>query len=196
MGVAVECLEWLLAQPQFQVLGVVCSPDPPSAWRVAAGDRNMADEAPKLGVPIYALEDAPAADLGLSVRFHEIFRRRHLERYGLGVVNLHGAPLPEMRGSMCEYIALHEGHSHYGASLHWMDEGVDTGDLLVCERFPIARHDTSMTLLQKANATGLQMIKATLAQVAVGQIAGIPQGEGRRFTRAGAMKYLQHRRAA
>lgn len=127
VGVAVDCLEWLLDQREYSERGVVCSTEPPSPWRIAQDDRNIAQEAPHLGVPIYDLDTAPSADLGLSVRFHRILRRRHLDRYRLGVVNLHRAPLLGLRGSMCEYIVLHERRSTYGASLHWMGEGADSG---------------------------------------------------------------------
>lgn len=196
MGVAVDALDWLLGQPQFAVAGVVCSTDPPSAWRVAANDRNMAQEVPARGLPLFTLDTMPPADLGLAVRFHQILRRRHLDRFGMGVVNLHGAPLPDLRGSMCEYVALHDGHAEYGASLHFMDEGADSGPLLCCDRFPMDHTDTPMSLLLRANATGLAMIKRDLAAIANGRIRGVPQGEGRTFTKRSATEYLEAKRVA
>jgi methionyl-tRNA formyltransferase len=179
MGVAVECLEWLLGKPEIEVRGVVCSRDPVSAWRAAIGDRNMAGVAPALGVPMFDLDDAPPADLGLSVRFHQILRRRHLDRYRLGVVNLHGAPLPEMRGSFWEALAIIEGRLEYGASLHFIDEGIDSGPILAVERFPVLPADRGFDLLRRANETGLALIKRHLDDIVSGTLGAVPQGPGR-----------------
>lgn len=188
LGVAVDTLEWLLEQPGFTVLGVVCSRADRSPWRVETGDRNMIDHAPRLGVPVFDLDDAPAAEIGLSVRFHQILRRHHIDRYRLGVVNLHGAPLPEMRGSMCDAAAILEGRTEFGASLHWMNDKADAGDLLRCERFPIWKGDTVYTLFRQSNALGLRMIKESLADIVSGKIKGVPQGEGRTYRQAEVMR--------
>lgn len=188
LGVAVEALEWLRCQPQFEVVGVVCDHrKPPSAWRLATGDRNMADFACRRHVPVFDVEDAPTADIGLAVRFHQILHRRHRDRYRLGVVNLHGAPLPEMRGSMCDAAAILEGRAEFGAALHWMNEKVDAGDLLRCDRFPIEDSDTVYDLFRQSNALGLRMIKESLADIAAGRLKGIPQGPGRTYRQAEVM---------
>ena len=160
-------------------MGVVCSRDAPSAWRQLVGDRNMIDEVDRLGLPPVELEDLPAlgADLGLSFRFHRILRRRDLDAFSLGIVNVHGAPLPEMRGSMCDAAALLEGRSEFGASLHWMDEGIDSGDLLAVERFPIAATDTVWDLFRRSNEVGLDLVDRKLSQILSGEAVGRAQSE-------------------
>ena len=190
IGVAVDCLEWLLDQREYAVIGVVCSLGPISPWRQATGDRNMAEEAPRLGIPIYSLDDAPPADLGLSVRFGEILRRRHLDRYRHGVVNLHGAPLPEMRGSTCDAMAIIEGRREYGASLHLMDEDMDSGPILKFARFPISQFDRGFDLFRKANETGLELIKAHLSGILTGAVAPVPQAAGRTYLKSSFRKAL------
>jgi methionyl-tRNA formyltransferase len=179
IGVAVECLEWLLSLEQVEVIGVVCSNEPPSAWRVTIGDRDMREVAPACGVPTLTLDDllTVEADIGLSLRFHQILRKQHLERFRLGVVNLHGAPLPEMRGAMCNVMAIIENREHFGVSLHWMDTGVDSGDLLAVERFPIAAEDTVYTLFRQCNKRGLRMIKQYFDGIVDGSLIGEPQVE-------------------
>lgn len=184
LGVAVECLEWLVEQPLYEVLGVVCSLDPPSAWRIQTGDRNMAEAAPRLGLPMCDLDGMPAADLGLALRFHRILRRRHLDRFRNGVVNLHGAPLPDMRGSMCDAAAIVEGRREFGTSLHFMDEGVDSGPLLAVDRFPVLPSDRGFDLFRRANARGLELIKRLLGDIASGALAATPQGPGRTYRAA------------
>ncbi|UHA76079.1 formyl transferase [Paenibacillus sp. 481] len=179
MGVAVACLRWLLEQPYVDVLGVVCSRQPRSRWRAAVQDEDMQEEAPRWGIPLLTLEEVAhiEADLGLSVRYHEILRQRHLQRFRLGVVNLHGAPLPEMRGSMCDAAALLEGREHFGTSLHWMDEGIDTGPIIAVERFPIEPHHTVYHLFQHSNERGLRLIQAWLPAIVNGTAPRIEQTE-------------------
>ncbi|TBL70837.1 methionyl-tRNA formyltransferase [Paenibacillus thalictri] len=177
LGVAVDCLEWLLGQPGLRVLGVVCTRAPKSVWRRTVSDRDMQDVAPTLGVPLLTMDDVLSmnADIGLSVRFHHILRASHLSRFRLGVVNLHGAPLPEMRGSMCDAMAIVEGRNHYGTTLHWMDCGIDTGDILAERRFPIGPDDTVFDLFEQSNRFGLELIQAHLLRIISGDLQGRPQ---------------------
>jgi methionyl-tRNA formyltransferase len=115
------------------------------------------------------------ADIGLSVRFHEILRQQHLDRFRLGVVNLHGAPLPDMRGSMCDAAAIIEGRTEFGTSLHWMDTGIDTGPILAVRRFPIEPDDTVYELFEQSNSLGFQLIQETLISIVEGNLQGISQ---------------------
>ncbi|TVX91805.1 formyltransferase family protein [Paenibacillus agilis] len=179
MGVAVDCLRWLLRQPGVEVLGVVCSTEPLSTWRLVQKDENMYDEAAKLGIPILKLEQVCEleADLGVSVRYHELLRARHLERFKLGVVNLHGAPLPEMRGSMCDAAAIIEGREEYGTSIHWMNEKVDEGWLIAVSRFGIRPLDTVYELFQASNQFGLELLKEWLPRILEGHVKGVDQLE-------------------
>ncbi|NHN29391.1 methionyl-tRNA formyltransferase [Paenibacillus agricola] len=179
LGVAVDCLRWLLTEDSFEVLGVVCTRKPRSAWRLELDDPDMQEAAIEWGIPLLTMDDVLSmeADFGLSVRFHEILRPQHLARFRLGVVNLHGAPLPDMRGSMCDAAAIVEGRSEFGTSLHWMDKGVDTGPILAVRRFPIAEEDTVFELFQQSNELGLELIKETLVYIATGRLRGVPQQE-------------------
>jgi methionyl-tRNA formyltransferase len=177
LGVAVDCLEWLLKLDVIEVIGVVCSQKGRSPWRATTNDRDMLEVAPTLGVPVLHLEDVKKlqADIGLSIRFHAILRKEHLESFKLGVVNLHGAPLPDMRGSMCDCMAIIENRKEYGTSLHWMNEGIDSGDILAVERFPILPHDTVFDLFQLSNTKGLKLIKENLWDIIQGNIKGTSQ---------------------
>ncbi|MEF3302285.1 formyltransferase family protein [Paenibacillus sp. GYB003] len=201
MGPAVSILEWLLAQPDFAVKGVVCSKEPMSKWRECINDRDMQDIAPVLGIPILDLDDVVQleADIGLAIRFHLILRSRHLRQFRLGVVNLHGAPLPELRGAMGDAVAILEGRSDFGPTLHWMDEGIDTGDVLAEQRFPILPSDTVYDLFQKCNKAGIELVKSCFRNIANGELRGTLQetiavdrgAEIRTFTRKQVMSRKQ-----
>lgn len=174
LGIAVDCAEYLLNRDDVELLGVVCAKSPRSPWRIAVDDRNMVDEAERLNIPLVDLDSVQnlKPDLGISVRFHQILRKHHLEAFSLGVVNLHGAPLPEMRGSMCDAAALLEGRTSFGTSIHWMDEGIDEGDILCVERFPIDPAYTVFDLFQQANSRGLELIKTHFTNIVSGKLVG------------------------
>lgn len=178
MGVAVDCLEWLLLQPEYELLGVVCSLEAPAPWRQAVNDRNMREEVERLGVRVLTLEDLEGLDrpdIGLSMRFHQILKRRHLDCFRLGVVNFHGAPLPEYRGAMALNAALLQGDPTFGVTLHWMDTGIDSGDILVMERFEVEPHETAYDVFKRCNDTGLRLVKQHFGEIARGERAAESQ---------------------
>lgn len=193
LGVAVDCAEYLQNRSDVDLLGVVCAQAKRSSWRIAVDDRNMFDEADRLNLPLLDLESVEELqpDLGISVRFHQILRKRHLESFSLGVVNLHGAPLPEMRGSMCDAAAILEGRDKFGTSIHWMNEGIDEGDILAVEHFPITTTDTVFDLFQQANNRGLELIKTHLDDILSGELTGQNQDKLVQEKNADARTYFK-----
>ncbi|WP_420391417.1 formyltransferase family protein [Acuticoccus sp.] len=182
LGPAAQCLAWLLDRSDVTVPAVVCR-----AGRAdRAEERAVVDLARARAVPVVALEEVPEADLGLSVRFHQILRRRHLDRFVRGVVNMHGAPLPDMRGSMCECAAILEGRRTFGVSLHMMDEGVDTGPILAVDRFDVPRDATAKSLLSEANRRGVALVRGHFDDILAGRLEARPQAlaEGRTYRAA------------
>ena len=76
-------------------------------------------------------------DLLISVQYHEILKKAHINNAKIAV-NLHMAPLPEYRGcNQFTYAILH-GRVEFGTTIHMIDEGVDTGDILFEDRFSIS----------------------------------------------------------
>lgn len=171
LSAASEAFDILRADPFFDLAAMVCRDDDPRE----AGERYAIDRAREHDVPVRTLETMPTADLGVAIRFDQILRARHLERFVLGVVNLHGAPLPEMRGSFCECAAILERRGEFGVSLHLMDDGVDTGPLLCVERFEIADDATAGELLREANRRGMGLVREHVKAYADGRLLPAPQ---------------------
>lgn len=76
----------------------------------------------------------------------------------VGVVNLHPAYLPYNRGWHTPSWAILE-NTPYGATLHFMDEGVDTGDIIHQKRLVILPEDTADTLYQRVKQLELEVFK-------------------------------------
>ncbi len=78
-------------------------------------------------------------DIILSVQYHQILRRKHIDQAKKIAVNLHMAPLPEYRGCNQFSFAIINNDTEFGTTLHGIDEGVDSGDILFEKRFAIPK---------------------------------------------------------
>ena len=76
-------------------------------------------------------------DFLISVQFHQILERKHLKRAKKRAINLHMAPVPEYRGCNQFSFAIYNRAESFGTTLHLMDEGIDSGDIIAERRFNI-----------------------------------------------------------
>jgi methionyl-tRNA formyltransferase len=89
------------------------------------------------------------ADLSISIKYDQIIRRPLLAATPLGFINVHPGKLPWYRGRSTVNWAIVNGESEVGITVHVMDEGVDTGDILLQETVPIEWADTYASMLAK-----------------------------------------------
>ena len=92
---------------------------------------------------------AIGADYIVSVHFPYIIPPEVLAIPSIGSLNLHPAFLPYNRGWHTPSWAILED-TPYGATLHWIDEGVDTGDIAISRQLETRVSDTAHTLYQRA----------------------------------------------
>jgi len=93
----------------------------------------------------------------------------------LGCLNIHASLLPRWRGAAPIQRAIEAGDDETGVTIMQMDEGLDTGPLLLVERLPIAPDDTAATLHDKLAALGARLIVQALAQAEAGILRAVPQ---------------------
>jgi methionyl-tRNA formyltransferase len=98
---------------------------------------------------------------------------------GLGCLNIHASLLPRWRGAAPIHRAVEAGDAETGVTIMQMDEGLDTGDMLLVERCPI-RHggpdaDTTDTLHARLADLGADMVVRALALAALGRLPATPQ---------------------
>ena len=89
-------------------------------------------------------------DLLVSMSFDQIFKRAILAQFPSGVINCHAGALPFYRGRNVLNWALINGEDEFGVTAHFIDEGIDTGDIIVQRTAPISMHDTYASLLERA----------------------------------------------
>ncbi|MBC3618012.1 hypothetical protein H8R01_11530 [Vibrio metschnikovii] len=68
--------------------------------------------------------------LGISCRFSKIFKKDVIKKFTLGIVNFHGGLLPEFGGLYSVVHTILSGSSIGGGTIHWVNEGIDTGDVI------------------------------------------------------------------
>jgi methionyl-tRNA formyltransferase len=141
--------------------------------------------AQKLGLDLWPSSSVKSAELAsrlrdaevdLLVNVHSLFvlHPTVVAAPRIGSFNLHPGPLPEYAGLNAPSWAIYRGESSHGVTLHWMDEGIDTGAIAWQERFPIDGADTGLSLSAKCVRKGVPLV-LRLATIAAGGHHGIPR---------------------
>ncbi len=93
----------------------------------------------------------------------------------LGCINIHGSLLPRWRGAAPIHRAIEAGDTETGITIMQMDEGLDTGDMLLVAREPIAADDSTGKLHDRLAAIGGRLIVDALRQLERGTLPATPQ---------------------
>jgi methionyl-tRNA formyltransferase len=95
----------------------------------------------------------------------------------LGCFNIHASLLPRWRGAAPIHRAIQAGDAETGVTIMQMDAGLDTGDMLLVEKCPIAVQDTTATLHDKLALMGGNMMVRALELAGSGQLQPVRQPE-------------------
>ncbi len=122
---------------------------------------------------------ALAADLAVVVAYGLILPKPVLAAPRLGCINLHGSLLPRWRGAAPIQRAIMAGDRVTGVQVMRMEEGLDTGSVLVSEVIAIEADDTAQTLHDRMAAVGAPLLGRAVAALERGVIEETPQaGDG------------------
>jgi methionyl-tRNA formyltransferase len=181
----VRALDWLVAQGA-EVAAVVASE--PDAWTRAEQRLDLAARRHGLTVvdeaALYA-EPPAGVDVVLSFLFWKRIREPLISLGRVGCLNFHPAPLPDFRGLGGYNVAILEGLEEWGVSCHFVNEGLDTGDLVAVERFSIDPDaETAFSLDLSSQERLLALFRRVLGRVLAGEpLPRSAQGAGRYVTR-------------
>lgn len=110
-----------------------------------------------------------APDLLLVAAFPRLLGPEVLAVPRLGALNLHGSLLPRNRGVSPINWALIRDEPDVGLTMHYIDEGMDSGDVVFQERVPVEREDSPATLADKIKALAPSMVRRALTSLATGE---------------------------
>ena len=182
---AVPSLEALIAAGHT-VCGVFTQPDKPR-------NRGMKLQAPPVkvcalahNIPVYqpvklrdgaalALIQELAPELIVVAAYGRILPDEILAAPPKGCINVHSSLLPKYRGSAPVQWAVLNGDAETGVSIMQMDEGLDTGDVLACEKIAIDPEETSGQLFDRVTAVGARVLCETLPAIEAGTLKAEPQ---------------------
>lgn len=161
------------------------------ARRQPAGFGSLAAIAAEQGIAVYPARNVHGReainmlaswtpDLLVSNYFNQILRKPVLDVAPIGTINMHPAMLPRNRGLMPCFWALAKGDAQTGATVHWVDEGVDTGRIIVQESVEIREPDSVVSLSARCSESGAGLLRDTIERLENGPVAGDVQDEANR----------------
>ncbi len=114
-------------------------------------------------------------DLIVAAAFGHILPKALLDLPRIGTINIHASLLPKYRGPSPIQWALINREKYTGVTIILVDEGLDTGDILLSEKVEIADNDTSATLHDRLSVLGADLMLKTLNNFASGSISPVHQ---------------------
>ena len=115
--------------------------------------------------------------LGVSCRFSKILKKNIIGKFKNGILNLHGGILPEYGGMYSANHCILNDETEGGGTIHYIDENIDTGDIVKICRFRITKEDTSYTVFQKTQEALECGLEEIVLRAIESKIEGIQQSE-------------------
>jgi methionyl-tRNA formyltransferase len=175
-----------LASAGHELLAIVAQPDRPAGRGQALREPATKSWALARGIPVLQPEKVRdgrlAEQLGqlrpealVVTAYGRILGADLLGLAPYGAINVHGSLLPRWRGAAPIQWAIASGDRETGVTIMQMDEGLDTGDMLLQRTLPIAPEDTAESLSQRLAALGGEALVAALEGLARGAVVPVRQ---------------------
>ena len=165
-----------------QVVGVFTQPDKPKGRGKSLQMTPVKEAALAHGIPVYQpvkirepenmeILKELAPEVIVVVAFGQIIPRAILELPKYGCINVHASLLPKYRGAAPIQWAVIDGEETSGVTIMQMDEGLDTGDMLLKGEIALDPQETGGSLFDRLSALGARLLVEALAQIEAGTIA-------------------------
>ena len=118
-------------------------------------------------------------DLIVTCAYGQIIPKEILDYPRLGCINVHASLLPELRGGAPIHRAIINGYKKTGITIMYMDEGMDSGDIITQKEIDILDNDTASTLHEKLSKLGSELLIETLPSIIDGTCTRIKQDESK-----------------
>jgi methionyl-tRNA formyltransferase len=135
------------------------------------------------------------ADLFISVASPIIFKKELINMPRLGCINIHNAPLPKYRGMLPNFWQLYHDEKESGITVHRINAGIDTGDIIDQRYIPIQPEETLHSLILKTKRQGAQIMIDVIDDFRHDRVRSIKMsGTGSYFTFPGRKEVLELKR--
>ncbi|CZR80718.1 Methionyl-tRNA formyltransferase [Clostridioides difficile] len=176
--IAVPCLQKIIDE-KYEILGVVTQPDKPKGRGKKLGMSPVKELAIENNIPVYQPVKARDKefidkikslnpDVIVVVAFGQILPKEILEIPKLGCINVHVSLLPKYRGAAPINWVIINGEEKTGVTTMYMDEGLDTGDMILKTEVNLDENITAGELHDKMMNIGAETLKETLRLIEEG----------------------------
>jgi len=182
--IGLPVLRWLIESGKHQLVGVVTQPDKPVGReqrieappvKAAIVDSNLPILQPNRIKNEVSEIRSLNPDVIVVMAYGQILPRPVLEIPRIACLNLHASLLPRHRGAAPIQAAIVAGDRETGLTVMYMDEGLDTGDMLLQKRIEIAPDETGGSLHDRLAEMAPGALKEALAQLESGMAPRTPQ---------------------
>jgi methionyl-tRNA formyltransferase len=187
---AVPSLERLIAEPEFEIAGVVTQPDRPRGRGRQVHGSPVKEAAVAAAIPVYQpakikLDEGfeyferLAPDAVVIIAYGQIISQRLIDIPRLGWINVHASLLPKYRGAAPINWAIANGEKRTGLTTMRIDAGLDTGPMLLNYETEIGADETAPELTARLANAAAPLIVETLEKLDRGEITPTPQDNSR-----------------
>lgn len=173
-----DALRYIVGMPDVTVQFVCVRYDTPDmALSEIAGEYNI----PVLKYPdinsnvFFQLIEKYPTDLFVSMSFDQIFKEKTIHYPKMKTINCHAGKLPFYRGRNILNWVLINDEKEFGITVHYMDSGIDTGDIILQRTYEISDEDTYETLLETAYRECPLLLIEAIQQIQSGTVQRIKQ---------------------
>ncbi len=172
----------------YEIAAVVSQPDKPKGRHAELMPTPVKAKAIELSIPV--LQPAKARDpefieilrkispdLIVVTAYGQILKKELLDIPKYGCINVHASLLPRWRGAAPIQWAVIEGDEYAGVTTMQMNEGLDTGDMLLTKSFKLREDETGGSLFDKLSELGGELIVETVRLLEKGELKPVPQPE-------------------
>jgi len=186
--IGLPSLKALAGSARHELVGVITQPDRPAGRDLHPRPPAVKTEALKRGIPVVQPErirkdflalEAWGPDLMVVAAYGQILPKAVLELPRLGCLNLHASLLPRHRGASPVQAAILSGDAETGVTAMYVDEGLDTGDILLARTIPILPNETAGELHDRLADLAPVVLLESLELLEKGTAARVPQDAAR-----------------
>ena len=186
---AVPVLRRLHESAEHEVRAVITQPDKARGRHGTPVPTPVKQYAAEQGIDVYTPERVKTpefievlkgieCDAIVVFAFGQILSAEILQMKKYGCINVHTSLLPAWRGAAPMQWAIMNGDEYSGVTIMQMDEGIDTGDILLSQEIKLSADETTATLTDKLVDIGCDLIMEALEGVEAGSITPVKQDDG------------------
>ena len=183
------CLSELIASGN-KIVAVVTGKDKPRGRGNVMTPTAVKALATEHSLPVYTPDSLKGEDFAELLReinpeliavvaYGKILPKSVLDFPKFGCVNVHVSLLPKYRGAAPMQRAIIDGEKETGVTIMYMAEGVDTGDIIAAEAFPIGPEDDFEAIHDRSAEVGAKLLVRTIRNIADGTATRTPQDDSR-----------------